>query len=494
MARVRSMLRQLASLAICLLAGCAMLPDYQRPAAPIPAAYERGGHAGATQLTGWTDYFADPELHAIVERALASSRDLRAAIARVEEARALYGIQRADRYPNLAIQGEYARSRTPADLSLTGRAAVAETYQVALGLTTWELDFWGRVRNLEAAALESYLATDAARHAFVVSLVAEVANAWLVQRELDRRTELARASIASREESARIFRRRYQLGSSSKLELMQVEQLLIQAQTLGAQLEQAREANRHALALLVGAPIEPLVRPEAIDEASFLRAIEPGLPSELLANRPDIRAAEHSLRAAQANIAAARAAFFPTITLTGAAGTASTELQGLFRGSNRAWSFFPTISAPIFDAGRLQSNLDLAQARRDIAVANYERTIQQAFREVSDALAARHWLAQQLALRRQGLATQQERARLAKLRHDSGAAAYLEVLDAQRDLLQAEQDVIAVQRELLTAHVTLFAALGGGPLRVVGPPAQGKRPTADGTREAGNQLQPSNLR
>jgi multidrug efflux system outer membrane protein len=485
------MLRRLASPAVCLLASCAVLPDYQRPAAPIPAAYERGGHTGATRPSGWTDYFADPDLHAVVERALANSRELRAAVARVEEARALYGIQRADRYPGLAIQGEAARSRTPADLSVFGRSMVAESYQVALALTTWEIDFWGRVRNLETAALESYLATDSARHAFVVSLVAEVANAWLIQRELDRRVALARASIASREESARIFRRRYQLGSSSKLELMQAEQLLIQAQTLGAQLEQAREANRHALDLLVGAPVDPSPRPDAVDEARFMRTIEPGLPSELLVNRPDIRAAEHRLVASQADIGAARAAFFPTITLTGAAGTASTELQGLFRGRNRAWSFFPTISLPIFDAGRLQSNLDLAEARRDIAVAAYERTIQQAFREVSDALAARHWLAQQLALRRQGLATQQERARLAKLRHDSGAAAYLEVLDAQRDLLQAEQDVIAVQRELLTAHVNLFAALGGGPLRVAEPPVQDDRPPADGARGTGSRSQRS---
>ena len=257
-------------LALFLLAGCTASPQYQRPVAPIPAAYERGANTAVTASLGWEHYFADPDLHAIVQTALANSRELRAATARVEDARALYGIQRADRYPSVGLQAEAARSRTPADLSFTGRSMIGESYQVALGLATWEIDFWGRVSNLEAAALESYLATDAARHAFVVSLIADVTNAWLVQRELDRRVQLARASIASRAESARIFRRRHELGSSSKLELMQVEQLLIQAQTLGAQLEQARESNRHFLSLLVGAPVDSPPRADAIDETRFL--------------------------------------------------------------------------------------------------------------------------------------------------------------------------------------------------------------------------------
>jgi multidrug efflux system outer membrane protein len=249
-----------AAIAASMLSSCqSMAPRYERPPLPVAAEYPSDATAGTPAAAlndpgiGWRDYFSDPDLRALVEQALQNNRDLRAAILRVAEARARYGIQRADRYPDVSLGAAASRNRTPGDLSVTGRPLTASSYEVSLGLSTWELDFWGRVRSLELAALESYLAVDAARRAFRVSLVAEVANAWLLLRELDQRIDLARKSIASRQETFRIFSRRYQVGSSSRLELMQVESLLTQAQALGTELEQQRAATGHALGLLVGA-------------------------------------------------------------------------------------------------------------------------------------------------------------------------------------------------------------------------------------------------
>ncbi len=450
-------------------AGCtSMAPGYRQPAAPIASAYPADAPRTDGALSGaveWRSVFSDAELQGIIELALENSRDLRAAVLRVQEARALRGIQRADRFPNVAVSAGGDRGRTPADLSILGRSTVSSAYQVAAGVATWELDFWGRVRNLDIAAIENYLAADAARRAFTVSLVGQVANAWLVQRELDRRLEIANRTVGSREESFRIFKRRYEVGSGTQLELMQVETLLTQAQSLTVQLEQARATNRHALELLVGAPIELPPRTDVFErDDEPIRAVSAGLPSDLLVQRPDIIAAEHQLRAAHANIGAARAAFFPRVALTGDLGTASAQLDGLFESGSRAWSFTPVISLPIFTGGRLRSNLDLAEVRGDLAVANYERTIQAAFRDVADALSVHHYLGEQLNIQRNALRALTERARLAQLRYESGAASYLEVLDAQRDLLNAEQAVVQLQSALQSSRVALFAALGGGAL------------------------------
>lgn len=442
-------------------------PAYTRPPAPIPAAYERGVSGDTVadwRATGWQRYFADPGLRTLIRQALANNRDMRAAVLRVEEARARYGIQHADRLPEIDGQMQAERRRTARDLSLTGKADTNSAYQMSLGLVSWELDFWGRIRSLEAAALEEFLAGEAAQHAFAVSLVSEVANTWLAQREYDQRIALTRQTIASREESLRIFARRYQVGYSSKLDLTQVQTLLIQARSLGAQLEQERESNGHYLQFLVGGPVDLTPQLGVLDGKGGIRPVDPGLPSALLINRPDIVAAEHRLIAAQANINAARAAFFPRIALTGAMGLASSDLENLFESGNRVWNFMPVLSVPIFNGGRLRANVDLAEVRHEQAVLDYERSIQQAFRDVADALTAYHWLQQQIVIKQEGLATQEERSRLARLNYESGATTYLDVLDAERDLLQAAQDVISVQRQLLSSQVNLFAALGGGPL------------------------------
>lgn len=473
-----------AALLALLVSGCVSLaPDYDRPALPVPATYapeDAGAAAPATAAAeiAWRSYFPDPVLQGLISTALDNNRDLRNALLRVEEARALYGIQRADQFPTIGVQADGSRARVPGDLNFTGQPQVSSQYQVGVGMASWELDFWGRVRNLKDAALQNYLASDAAARAATLSLIAEVADSYLSLRELDERLALTRETIASREESLRIFRRRYEVGSISKLDLTQVETLWQQAKALGADLEQARAEQAHALELLVGAPLDLPRLPPRLDDDAVMRDLPPGLPSELLVNRPDIVAAEHRLKASNGNIGAARAAFLPSITLTGAFGTASAELDGLFSGGSRAWNFAPSISLPIFDAGRRSATVDLAEARRDQAVSSYEQTIQVAFKDVSDALSARRWLAEQVEVLRATVAAQSERARLAQLRYDHGASPYLEVLDAQRDLLAAQQKLAQTRRALLSSRVRLYAALGGGTQASL--PAQ----AAAGTTEA----------
>ena len=331
-----------------------------------------------------------------------------------------------------------------------------------MSLTSWELDFWGRVRNLNEAALDEFLASESTRRAIELSLVAQVAQNYLSLCELDERIALARQAAASYEKTFHIFSRRVAVGSTSKLELTQVETLLTQAQSLVTQLEQSRAVQVHALTQLTGTPA-PSAAP-SLDDAQLLTELQTGLPAELLTQRPDIIAAEWQLRAAHANIGAARAAFFPRIALTGSLGTASAQLDGLFGSGSGAWNFTPSIALPIFDGARNRSGLGFAQARRDLALAQYEKTVQTAFREVADALSGRHGLENQVEVQRRMLTAQRERARLARLRYENGAATYLEVLDAERGLLAAEQLQVQTRRALLSSRVTLYAALGGGSL------------------------------
>jgi multidrug efflux system outer membrane protein len=457
--------------AVLLAAGCqSMAPEYQQPAAPVagqfPLAEDAGGESAVA--LGWQQYFADEHLQALIAQALEHNRDLRAAVLRVEEAQAAYGIARAGLYPQVDAIGSYNRSRTPADLSFTGRPLIAEDYLVGLGISNWEIDFWGRIRSLKDAALQSFLASDEARRALQIALIARVADGYMALRELDERIVIARKTIDSRAESLRIFQRRYEVGATSKLDLTQVETLLAQAQSLEYQLRQARAVQYNALTLLVGSAFELAPAANALD-ATALPVLAAGLPSDLLLARPDIVAAEYRLKAANANIGAARAAFFPRVSLTTTYGSASSELEGLFDAGSHAWKFSPSISLPIFDAGRNRANLDLAEVRRDLAVADYEKTIQTAFREVADALAARQWLQRQVQSQQQTLDALSERSRLVKLRYDSGATSYFEVLDAERELLTAEQQLVQTRRALLSSQINLYAALGGG--RVPSEPA-----------------------
>ncbi|WP_290871776.1 efflux transporter outer membrane subunit, partial [Aquabacterium sp.] len=425
-----------------LCAGCtSMAPPYQQPRLPVPEHYE-GARATTPTLTvadlDWRSGFTDPALQDLIERALRHNRDLRVATLRVEEARAAYGIQRADQWPSAQATLGMQRSRLPALPPLTRQPTLLTGYSAMLASSSWELDFWGRVRSLEDSALERFLASDEARRAVTLSLITHVADSYLALRELDERLTLARRTVESRQASLRIFTRRQEVGASSRLELTQVQTLLAQAQALSAQLGQQRAAQAHALSWLVGDEAQPTVPAGELADTAIAPVVEAGLPSALLLDRPDLIAAEHQLRAAHAQIGAARATFFPTIALTGGGGSASSELGQLFDLNGRAWTLMPQISLPIFDGGRRQTNLTLAEVRRDIAVAQYEQAIQGAFRDVQDALSAQSATQALLAIQRQALQAQSERARLARLRYDHGATTFLEVLDAERDLLTAE--------------------------------------------------------
>lgn len=392
-----------------------------------------------------------------------NNRSLRIAMQRIEEARALYGIRRADQLPSISADLSAARLHIPSGMSLVGSELDITQYSASLALSTWELDFWGRVRNLKTTALESYLASVEARRALQISLVAQIANTYLLERDLDERLATAKQTLASREEAHRIMKRRFEVGSISKLDATQAEILRDQTRAELAILQQQKERAHNALSLLVGAPLPVGSVPLSTIENAFAPDIAPGLPSEVLLDRPDVLAAEHQLKAANASIGAARAAFFPRITLLGGFGSTSSELSGLFGANTGAWLFLPSLSLPIFEGGRLQANLDLAEARKNLAVAHYERTIQTAFREVADALADRRWLAQQVAIQQAIVATQTERVRLAQLRYQNGAASFLEVLDAERGQFAAEQSLVQTRRALLISTVSLYAALGGGP-------------------------------
>lgn len=455
---------------VAMLAGCVSLaPPYEQPPLPVAATYPdangnptpSGEGTLSAATVGWQDYFIDPTLRRLIGEALDYNRDLRLAMQRVEEARAMYGIRRADQFPTIGVEADLARARVPGDLSGVGRAVTANQFQVGVGLASWELDFWGRVSNLKEAALQNYLASDAARQAVTLTVIEQVANSYLSLRELDERIMLMQETIASREKSYRIFTRRYEVGSISRLDLKQVETLWRQAVALGAQLQQERATRVNALQVLVGKPVELPHENIALDDNAVMADLPAGLPSDLLVNRPDIVSAEYQLRAANANIGAARAEFFPKITLTGSFGTASAQLDNLFSGPSRAWSFGPTVSLPIFDMGRREANLDVAKAQRDQAVTSYELAVQSAFRDVADAIAARQWLAEQVDVLRATEQAQAERARLAQLRYDHGASPFLEVLDAQRDLLAVQQQLVETRRALLSSRVALYSALGG---------------------------------
>ena len=454
------------TLLACVAAGLAACAG---PGAPpqgeLPQTYALAPEAAAQRPASWDALFADPHLRALITSALAHNRDLRVAVARVAEARATYDIQEAAGRPAIDLGAAGTRSRTPADLSVTGRDKIGGNYRAGANLVSYEIDFWGRVKSLNEAALNQFLATDEARQAFELGLVAQLANAYLLARELDERIVLARMALATREESFRIMRRRAEVGSSSDLELRQVESLLLNTRGELAALERQRAQNDALLAQLTGHAPAPEAPPAPLAEQGLEGPLPPGLPAELLTRRPDLRAAEKRLAASQASIRAARAAFLPNITLTGFGGASSAELDGLFRGGASTWSFTPALRLPLFDGGRNRANLSLAEARRLVAVADYEASIQAAFREVADALAARHWLAAQVREQQALVATESDRARLAGLRFERGVSSYLDVLDAQRALFNAEQALVQLRRAHMASTVNLYKALGGGAAR-----------------------------
>jgi multidrug efflux system outer membrane protein len=444
------------------LAGCSQIPAYQRPAAPVPQQFVADMPAtDATALPDWQAYFPDPALHTLIEAALANNRDMRIALARVEEARALAGVARADRFPTLEAQANANRTRTPADLSGVGVARTSSRYDVGLGVTAFELDFWGRVAALNEAARAQYLASDEAARSFRVSLIGDVAGTWYQLIELAERTQLADDTLKTREESLVLIRKRREAGLATDLDVLAAESLVESVRAQWADLKRQRAQTENALRLLTGMAV-PLPEIPGATNQTVLAGLTPGLPSDVLLRRPDVRAAEQRLIASNANVGVARAAFFPRIALTGNLGTASSALAGLFDAGSQAWLFQPILTLPLFDAGRNRANLEVAETRKVQAVADYEKTIQQAFREVADALAARTTYAEQLGAQEANLRAIQARLERVKARERAGIASYLEVLDASRDAFSTEQALVTSRLQVLGAQVTLYKALGGG--------------------------------
>jgi multidrug efflux system outer membrane protein len=405
--------------------------------------------------TGWRDFFTDPKLETLIGQALENNRDLRIAMLNVDRARAEYRIQRADRVPSIDATGTMVRGNS------TG--STTETYSASVGVTQYELDLFGRVRNLNDAALQRYFAQDEARRSAQLSLIAEVANVYLTLAADQEQLRLARATLATREKSYEITQKRHELGAVSGLDLSQSQTLVEGARADAARFAGQVAQDINALNLLVGTTVAPELLPDSFSEpVTGLAALPPGLPSEVLLRRPDVLAAEHELRAANANIGAARAAFFPSITLTGAVGYASDDLSNLFDGGTSIWSFVPQVRVPIFEGGRLRANLDATRADRDIALARYERSIQQGFREVADALALTATLAdQRIAL--QALVDAARRGeQLAQARYAAGRDSYLVRLESQRTLYVAEQALISTRLAEQANRVTLYKVLGGG--------------------------------
>ncbi|HRO58355.1 MAG TPA: efflux transporter outer membrane subunit, partial [Burkholderiaceae bacterium] len=447
-----------------LLAGCASLaPDYERPEAPVAGSFagagaadlEPGGQAAAD--VHWREFFHDERLRRLIEIALDDNRDLRTAMLGIERARALYGVSRADLYPAIGIGANRTRQPGPG-------GATADLYSVGFALSSWEIDFFGRIRSLNAAALSRYLASGEARNALQTSLVAAVATSYLNLLAGDELIAVTRQALQTREESARLTRLMYDNGVVSELDLHQAQSLLESARASLAQLTRQRAIDENALVALLGRPL-PAELPPGLSlqrDGHVLAAVPAGLPSEVLIRRPDVREAELQLIASNANIGAARAAFFPRIALTATAGTASDELSGLFEGGSGAWTFAAQLLQPLFDAGRNRANLRISRVDREIAVARYEQVIQNGFREVSDALAGRATFGEQLRAEQALANAEQARLRLSELRYRSGTASYLEVLDAQRSLLAAQQAVARTRAAQLQNQVALYRALGGG--------------------------------
>ena len=484
------------ALALLALAGCTSLaPDYARPMLPVPATLngtngpngpEGTALAPETGPMGWQGFLQEPRLRELVALALQNNRDLRVAVLAIEKARAQYGVEQSNRFPAVGATAAGNRTRTADDLNTSGRSPTSSQYSAQLGFSSYEIDFFGRVKNLNEAALQEFLRTTENRRSVQLSLVAEVANAWLTLDADGRRLQLAQDTLRSRQKSYELTERSHALGAASGLTLAQAQTTVDTARADVAAFTSQVARDRNALALLAGAPVPAALLPDGANPgataspaqaasasasvapapslatpAATLLAVPGDLPSSVLLNRPDVRAAEYTLRGAYASIGAARAAFFPSITLTASAGTASNALSGLFDGGNGTWSFAPQIRLPIFDAGRNRANLQIAETARDTALAQYDKAVQTAFREVADALAERATLAERLQAQQSLQAATLKALQLSEARYRLGADSYLPVLDAQRALYSAQQTLIALALAEQANRITLYKVLGG---------------------------------
>ncbi|MGG1944801.1 efflux transporter outer membrane subunit [Trinickia sp. NRRL B-1857] len=458
-----------------LAAGCTFQPRYERPAAPVAAAFPASGvyatqptttsgdtAAGRTAVDiGWREFFADPRLQRIIELALENNRDLRVSVLNVEAARAQYRVTRAQLFPAINAQGTGQVQRAPLDLSPSGQT-ISREYQVGLS-ASWEIDFWGRVRSLKDQSLEQYLATAQARKAAEISLVSQVAQQYLQMVAVDDLLKITDDTLKTAESSYALTKLQFDNGTGSELDLRQAETIVEQARANREAQARARAQAENALVLLVGEPLPDDLPPgRSLEDQRLLTDIPAGLPSDLLTRRPDIMQAEATLRAANANIGAARAAFFPRISLTSTVGTASPTLGDLFKAGSAAWTFAPNITLPIFEGGQNLANLDLANVQKRIEIANYEKAIQSAFREVADGLAARSTYDAQIQSLERTTFAQSRTLDLSQLRYKNGVDSYLQVLTAQTNLYTVQQSLVNARVARLDSLVSLYVALGGG--------------------------------
>lgn len=453
------------ALAVALAAGCAETGDYRRPASTIPSAWRHDtGAAPETPAARipWRAFFLDPRLQALVASALEHNSDLRMALARVAETRAQYGIVSADRLPSASLAADKTKSKIPGAFTGTDRPVTTERNELNLTVVSFELDFWGRVASLSEAARASYLASESASRTMRIALIAEVAGLYFTQLELDERITIAKNAVESRRKNRDLVRRGMELGAAPRSDYLLAEGSFHSAKAELAVLENQHANAGHALLMLVGNPSIELPAGKKLHEQDVRNDLAPGIPSEVLYARPDVIAAEHRLREAHANIAAARAAFLPKILLTVGVGLASRSLAALFGPGSGNWTYQPALSLPLFDGGRTAGYEAIAEARKSSAVADYEKTIQQAFREVSDLLATRASLAEQRQAAEATIKAHQERLAVAEVRFKSGSISYLEVLDAQRELLSSQQGAVQVRRAQLGTAAQLYKALGGG--------------------------------
>jgi len=450
--------------------GCTLAPKYTRPKAPIPAKWPQGkaykdaraviGTSTAQELS-WRDFFTDKKLQKIIEMALKNNRDLRLAALNVERARAYYGVQRAELFPTVGAAGSGGKRHSSADLTPPGEPRTSKQFSVDLGIISWEIDFFGRIRSLKEKALQEYLATEEARRSAQIALVSEVARVYLAFAADRENLKLARDTLETQQTSYDLIKKLYEVGLSTKLDLRRAQTQVDAARRDIPRYTQQLARDENALNLLTGSPVPKNLLPSDMASIDPPRDISPGLSSEVLLRRPDIIAAEHQLKAAYAYIGAARAAFFPRIALTTGIGTASDELSGLFSSGTGTWNFAPRIAMPVFDM-RTWAALRVTKTIRKIALTQYEKAIQTAFREVADSLAVQGTVGEELSAQQSLVNAAAETYRLSEDRYNKGIDSYLGVLDAHRSLYIQQRILILLRLSRLTSQVRLYAVLGGG--------------------------------
>lgn len=450
------------------LSGCSLAPDYEQPASPTAEHWPQiaaDKDPGRQATRGYQAFITDPKLLKVVQAALDNNRSLRQTLLDIEAARAQYRIQRADRLPSISASASANRAHVPADLSSTGTEGVSSTYSAGLSLPEYELDLFGRVKSLTDAALEQYLASEQTAQSARIALVADTIQSYLSYQSAQQQLVFTRQALVSRQTSLDLVKQQLANGTATALDFQEARSLVEQAKADLESTDRQVRQTRNALVLLVGqADAASLLPSEAavpLAQGSVVQDLTPGTPSELIAQRPDIIASEHTLKARNANIGAARAAFFPRVSLTGSFGSSSADMSNLFDGGSRSWSFVPVITLPLFDAGRNRANLDVAKVRKDAAVASYEQTIQTAFKEVADALDGADTLRREASARAELTDAGDEALMLAKARYVQGVDSHLRYLEAERSSFNNHINLIKVRTEQQTALVSLYRALGG---------------------------------